>query len=360
MTDSPEPSGVTVVDLPLVGNPRTCAFQEVFAEFPQIVGRSQALAGILHAALVAARSEIPILVEGESGTGKELIARAIHSKSQRKDRPFVSENCGAVPENLVEAELFGHEKGAFTGAHRQRPGLFERAAGGTVFLDEVGEMDLSIQRKLLRVIQEREVRRVGGIDTLPVDFRLVSATNRTLEHMVATGRFREDLYYRIQVTTLHMPTLRERCSDIPDLVEYFSRLFARETGKLPVQFAFSALEAMVKYRWPGNVRELRNEVWSHACSDHGLIEAHHLSPRILGKAHATETKLPLRRHGKKQITEMERTMLGNAIVEVLQRTNGNRTDAARFLGISRAALYRRLLKYNLIEWSPQDSQAARS
>ncbi len=337
------------VAFPLEGEPQIFSTRSAFSAFPEIVGQSRIMAGILQSVLLAAKSDIPVLIEGESGTGKELVARAIHRASRRNQLPFVCENCGALPESLVESELFGHARGAFTGADQARAGVFERAGGGTVFLDEVGEMDLGHQRKLLRVLQEREVRPLGGQHMLPVDFRLVSATNRVLEEMVAKGGFREDLYYRLQVATIHMPALRERPEDIPVLIEHFAGAFARETGRDPVAFSNAAIEHLAGYAWPGNVRELRNEVWRHACSERSIVDVEHLSRRISRSRRANRGGWAVT---PRSLQELERNTIAPMLVEALRRAGGNRSEAARLLGISRTVLYRRLKRYKLVGEEP--------
>jgi DNA-binding NtrC family response regulator len=313
--------------------------------FPEIIGRSAAIRGVLSAVADLAPSEIPILIEGESGTGKELIAAAIHRLSKRRGRPFVSENCGAIPEQLVEAELFGYERGSFTGATESKPGLVELAAGGTLFLDEVGEMDLKVQRRFLRVLQEKEVRRIGGHSPRPVDFRLISATNRVLEELVAEGKFREDLFYRLHVASISLPALRERREDIPLLVEYFNRRFAAELGKPPLKLAPETLAILEGHSWPGNVRELRNEVWRlvTAASGTGEVAPSCLSQRLLKQA----TPRPPPVEERKSFDEIEREVLGGVIAEALSKAGGNRAQAARILGIARATLYRRMERYGL-------------
>jgi transcriptional regulator with GAF, ATPase, and Fis domain len=350
------PAVRAMLEYALSGNPVAGSVSELFAQFPEIIGQSAAIGGVLQAVLTAARSDIPVLIEGESGTGKELVARAIHRVSRRGACPFVCENCGAVPESLVESELFGHEKGAFTGADRQKPGVFERANGGTVFLDEVGEMDVSLQRKLLRVLQEKEVRRIGGQETVAVDFRLLSATNRVLEEMVAAGKFREDLYYRLNVVTISMPAVRERPDDIPLLVRHFNQIFAAETGRNPIELTDRALEALCAYRWPGNVRELRNEVWGHSCSDRTLVDVEHLSPRILRGLPDSEESSTDSRPPQPPLFEVERGTVGALILDALRRSKGNRAEAARRLGISRASLYRRMAKYRLVDEAERSSR----
>ncbi len=345
---SAKPAGARglLLEFPLGGDPPIMATSQALGAFPEIVTRSSIMAGILQSVLLAAKSDIPVLIEGESGTGKELVARAIHRVSRRAGRPFLCENCGALPENLVESEFFGHERGAFTGADQARAGIFERAGGGTVFLDEVGEMEIALQRKLLRVLQEREVRRLGGQKTVTVDFRLVSATNRVLEEMVARGQFREDLFYRLEVTTIHMPPLRERPEDVPLLLLHFARLFAEDTGRDPVTFTEAALEMLASHPWPGNVRELQNEVWRHACSERAVVDVEQLSRRI--------SRGNVRSRGgwaltPRSLQELERNTIAPMLVEALRRSGGNRSEAARLLGISRTVLYRRLKRYRLLD-----------
>jgi transcriptional regulator with PAS, ATPase and Fis domain len=297
-------------------------------------------------ALIAA-SEAAVLIEGESGTGKELIARAIHRKSGRAGGPFVSENCSACPQGLLESEFFGVERGAFTGAHRSKPGLFERSHRGSIFLDEIGDMDFTLQAKLLRVLQEREVRRVGGSQAVPVDFRLISATNRVLADEARAGRFRLDLLYRIEVVTVRLPPLRERREDIAPLVHHF---LAREaaSARLPLPPIHpDAMRLLIKYPWPGNVRELANEMCRAVALRHSSVTPAALSakiqdphgyPGMLGSQ-----PLPVGR----SLEEVEKDLLGGFIRDVLEQTGGNKIRAARLLGIPKTNLYRRLRRYSI-------------
>ena len=231
-------------------------------------------------------SDVPVLIQGESGTGKELIARALHFNSKRKDHPFVSENCSAIPETLLESEFFGYEKGAFTGADQDKPGLFEIANGGTLFLDEISEMNLDMQAKLLRVLQEGEIRRVGGKKTIRVDVRLISACNRDLAEEVRKKRFRSDLFYRINVITIELPPLRERKEDIPLLVEHFLQRGAKKIGRKK-RISPRALEYLMEYDWPGNVRELENEIERAMVLAEDVITPDVLSPSILALKHGS-------------------------------------------------------------------------
>ena len=223
-----------------------------------IIGQSTTLAEVFRVLLKVAPTDSTVLVTGESGTGKELLVRALHANSLRADKPFVPINCGAIPKELLESELFGHEKGAFTHAIRSRPGRFELADGGTIFLDEIGEMELSLQVKILRVLQEKEIERVGGIGAKKVDVRIVAATNRDLEQEVSKGLFREDLYYRLNVIPLHLPPLRERGGDVLLLAEFFLQRFCEKKQRPTLILAPNARKVLSAYRWPGNVRELEN------------------------------------------------------------------------------------------------------
>ena len=321
----------------------TASDEALAALFPETIGRSAALLAVLETVARVADSEIPVLIEGESGTGKELIARAVHRLSARAERPFVSENCGAIPGPLAEAEIFGHEKGAFTGASQSRPGLLERADGGTLFLDEIGEMDMSMQKKLLRVLQERHVRRVGGDSSRPVDIRVISATNRNLESMVRERLFRDDLFYRLHVVCVRLPALRERSEDISLLVEHFARQYAHRLSRDPLQFRHEAMARLAAYWWPGNIRELGNEVWRLASTLRDEVRVDDLATRI-----TRSSKAPARDSRTwKTLYEIEREALGSAILDVLHSTQGNLARASRILGIGRATLYRRMDRYGI-------------
>ncbi|MFP6634134.1 MAG: sigma-54 dependent transcriptional regulator [Planctomycetota bacterium] len=316
--------------------------QKLHRTFPEIIGRSQVMEAVLWTILRIADSDIPILIRGESGTGKELVAAAVHRLSRRSRKPFVCENCGAIAEQLAEAELFGHEKGAFTGASMARPGLVELAAGGTLFLDEVSEMEPGLQKKMLRVLQEKTVRRVGGTVPAVIDFRLVSATNRNLESMMKEKTFREDLYYRLNVATIQLPSLRERREDIPLLMAHFAEMYSRKGRKEDPSFSPESIDALSAYDWPGNIRELGNEIWRLVETVDGEVKPENLSAKILSNRHCLTGK----KHGL--LEEMEREVLGGAIADALEKTHGNRAQAARLLGIGRATLYRRLERYGLL------------
>ncbi len=305
--------------------------------FHELVSKSPTMQRVFELALVAARSNSTILILGESGTGKEVIARAIHAESQRPEGPFVAVSCAALTETLLESELFGHEKGAFTGAVARRKGKLESADGGTLFLDEVGDISPKLQLDLLRVLEERRFHRVGGSELIEVDVRVVAATNRDLEKAVASGSFREDLYYRLNVIRVTLPPLRERKEDIPLLVEHFLERLEAEL-KRQIRIAPEAMAVLLAHSWPGNVRELRNVLERGAVVAQGGV----VRPADLG----LEPE-PARERGgaTAQLTleEMER----RHIAEVLGHAGGNVSQAARLLGIDRVTLYNKMRKYRL-------------
>jgi DNA-binding NtrC family response regulator len=302
--------------------------------YDAIVGTSEPIVRMLRLLDRVASSEIPVLVVGESGSGKELVARAIHDNGPRRDAPFVSENCGAIPETLLESALFGHVRGAFTGASRPRAGLFEVADGGTLFLDEIGEMSLGMQTKLLRVIEDGEIRAVGSERAKIVNVRVIGATHRDLEALVADGKFRQDLLYRLNVITLGVPALRERPSDIPMLVDH---LLAKHSPQKKARVTKAALEALMRFPWPGNVRQLENEVRRALVMAEGPIDVEHLSPEVrdggTGRA-APADELNVRQ----RVDALEAELVGVA----LERTSGNQTRAAELLGLSRFGLQKML------------------
>lgn len=296
-----------------------------------MVGKSGAMQRVYELVHKVANSDTTVLIRGESGTGKELIARALHFLSQRKEQPFFTVNCGALPDNLLESELFGHEKGAFTGADREKPGQFELANKGTLFLDEIGELTLPTQVKLLRVLQSHEILRLGGTRPLRVEARVISATNRPLESMVKEKTFREDLYYRINVFPITLPPLRERRQDIPELVSHF----LVKQNHAPDGIQAKALNLLMDYQWPGNVRELENVIERALILSSGQpIQPSDLPPHIRGEA---ETPLHYPSEDQKWMTldEMEKRL----IVRAMRDMQGNKTEAAKRLGITRRQLY---------------------
>ncbi len=308
-----------------------------------LVGRSPAMVELLRTLDRVTDSTLPVVLFGESGTGKELVARALHQHGPRRDRAFVAVNCGALPEPLLESELFGHVRGAFTGADRDRRGLFEVAEGGTLFLDEIADTSLAMQTRLLRVLQEHEVRRVGDEKTRRVDVRIVAASNRDLEGLVGRGEFREDLYYRLNVVPIRVPPLRERVQDIPELAEHI--LARHAAGRAARTISRAALARLCAYPWPGNVRELENELARSAALADGAIEVAHLSAQVAAAAPAPSAK-PARGRElqlRPQIEALERSL----VEEALRRTGGNQTAAARLLGLSRFGLQKKLRRYGI-------------
>ncbi len=294
-----------------------------------------------------APSDAPILITGESGTGKELVARSIHQRSPRSDQPFISENCGAITETLLESELFGCVKGAFTGAEEDRPGLFELASGGTIFLDEIGDTSPGLQKKLLRVLQEGLVRRVGGSEMIPVQVRVLSATNRDLYQEVQAGNFREDLFYRLNVINVQLPPLRDRSDDIPILAEHFVRLQNERSGELK-EISTEWLEALLAHHWPGNVRELQNEVRrSHALSGDRL-DPTSLSPRVGGPPPDSSEPFSLDTVLETGSLKLATDQFEKLIISgALQRFRGNRAKVCETLGIPKTTLYAKIRRYSL-------------
>ena len=303
----------------------------------RIVGRSEALRAVLEAVRQVAPSEATVLIHGESGTGKELLARGIHDLSGRKDGPMIRVNCAAIPENLFESELFGYEKGAFTGAAGRKPGRFELADGGTLFLDEIAELSMPMQVKLLRVLQEGEFERVGGTKTVSVDVRLVAAPNRDLERLVAERRFREDLFYRLNVIPIRLPALRERSDDIPLLAAHFLGVYARKNRKDVKGITDEALEALQSHRWPGNVRELENTIErAVVLTRSDRVEVGDLPTHMRPEGHGGSRRLTF------PIGTPLREMEDVAIRETLKYTDGDKKLAARLLGIAARTIYRKL------------------
>ncbi len=318
-----------------------------------VVGSGRAMHRLFDLLDKVIQTDTTVLVQGETGTGKELIAKVIHYNGPRKDQPFVAENCGALAESLLESELFGHVKGAFTGAVSEKKGLLESASGGTVFLDEIGEMSSAMQVKLLRALQEGHVRPVGGNQHRKVDIRLIAATNRDLEEEVRKGNFREDLFYRVHVFPVTIPPLRERREDIVPLVEHFRSKLAKRTGRQPPRFTARALDLLSRYDWPGNVRELENEVEravTLATGEKGITEAH-LSPKL---------RVPLERRlslkgvgGGATLQEVTERIERQMIEEALRHTKGNKAGAARTLGLTRQGLLNKIARYNIRVGRPQ-------
>ena len=302
--------------------------------FENIIAKSSKMQRVIEVIKIVAKSNATVLITGESGTGKELVARAIHSQSHRRIKPFVAVSCAALPESLLESELFGHEKGSFTGAYAQKKGKFEFANGGTLFLDEVGEMSANIQVHLLRVLEEKEFTRVGGNEPSRVDVRVISATNKDLRKAIEQQEFREDLYYRLNVVNIELPSLRERKEDIPLLAEHFLYKFAIENQKEITGFSPEAMEFVLDYDWPGNVRELENAIERAVILAKGsIITIGDLPQENLSPAYSTTPR--------KNLKEVERGHIWN----VLRETGDNYSEAARILGISRMTLYNKAKEY---------------
>ena len=305
-----------------------------------LLGESQPMQYLFELIENVSQTDAPVLIHGQSGTGKELVARAIHEESPRHKKPFIKVNCAALNENLLESELFGHEKGAYTGADRTRIGRFEAAHEGTIFLDEIGDIPLSTQVKLLRVLEEKEIERVGDHKSIPVDVRIISATNKNLEAMIDEGLFREDLFFRINVFPLNCPSLAERSEDIPLIVQNFIDHNRTRGGKEILGLTPEAMEALLTYSWPGNVRELRNAVeYAFVLCSGDWIGKEHLPPKIaMGNKRATVNHTT----GSKS-WEDER----NHLIQTLRRVGGNQSEAARLLGVSRVTIWKRIKKYGI-------------
>jgi two-component system, NtrC family, response regulator AtoC len=312
-----------------------------------MIGRSAAFEQVLKLVRKVAEVKTTTLVLGESGTGKELVARALHDLSPRRDGPFLAVNCGAIPEPLMESELFGHVRGAFTDAHQNRKGLFEEADGGTLFLDEVGELPPALQVKLLRVLQEEEIRRVGDTRSVKVEVRVVAATVRDLPEEVKKGRFREDLFYRLNVVQVRMPPLRERREDIPLLLEHFLRRCAKKLGQTVEGFTPEAMRVLESYSWPGNVRELENVVERAVVLAEGpRVDVDGLPEKLLDDPVSAPPSTPAGR-GDLSIKRAGRAMEQDLIRRALAKTNGNRTRAAELLDLSHRALLYKLKEYGI-------------
>jgi len=309
-----------------------------------IVGSSRSMEDVLRKIRLVAPTRMNVLITGESGTGKELVARAIHALSPRNGRPFLPLNCAAIPESLLESELFGHEKGAFTGATSARPGKLEGAEGGTLFLDEVGDVSLAIQAKLLRAIEQKEVLRVGSSQVIQVDVRILAATNQDLKARVAEKAFREDLFYRLNVFGIAVPPLRERREDIPKLSEHLLDQLAREGGSTPRRLSPAALKALMSYRWPGNVRQLRNSLETAILVCRGdVVEPGDLPQEVTQATVPPSAHEPIPLPASRTLTEIER----DAIRDALAKTGGNKTQASKLLGIGLRTLHRKVKEYGI-------------
>ena len=297
------------------------------------LGNNPAIEELREKINILASVDVPVMIQGESGTGKELVANAIHSEGHRADKPFIAVNCGAIPETLLESELFGHVKGSFTGAIRDKKGRFELADGGTIFLDEIGDISPAMQVKLLRILQEGAFERVGGEETIHVDVRIISATNKNIKREIEAGRFREDLYYRLCVVPIFIPPLRERRDDIPLLAESILKESAHQLKKNVTKISPEAMQSLLRHSWPGNVRELQNAIQYaivHAQSD--TILPRHLPPTIFD-THAADFQLIRSSSRRKKLT-------ASAVENALRKSNGNKAKAAKLLGVGRATLYR--------------------
>lgn len=311
--------------------------------FENIVGNSKGMLEVLSLVSKVARTDSTVLITGESGTGKELIARAIHVNSRRKNRSFIIINCGAIPENLQESELFGHVRGAFTGAIRDKRGLFQEADGGTLFLDEVGETSLSTQVKLLRFLQDGEIRRVGDVEPIHVDVRLIAASNKDLSKLIEQGKFREDLYYRLNVIPIHLPPLHQRKDDIPLLVNHFIKKYAERENKNVQGVSPEAMIFLTGYHWPGNVRELENVVERAVIlTNYNFILPEDL-PQTIRDAHSRNVELSAGTEDEKTLEELEKEY----ILQILEKYNWNQKLASEKLGISNTTLWRKLKSYNI-------------
>ena len=340
------------------------ALSEFKEDSDQLLGKSKVMQEIYKLIGQVAKSDVTVLIRGESGTGKELVARAIYQHSQRKDRPFLAINCAAIPETLLESELFGFEKGAFTGANKRRVGKFEQCDKGTILLDEIGDMSLSTQAKILRVLQEGEVERIGGNETIKVDVRLLTSTNRKLEELIKEGKFREDLYYRLKIMSIILPPLREHKEDVKELTEYFFHLYNRQLGTKVSHIDPSVFEKLVSYGWPGNVRELANTInRSLILCKREVMTVEDIIFDVEGEATSFASEEELENTLSKMLTpfftdilrvwgkglhsnlleKIEKFIIQKALIE----TGGNQVQAAKLLGISRNTLRHRIEKYKL-------------
>jgi two-component system response regulator AtoC len=320
--------------------------------FEELVGKSVSLKRVVEMAQRAAPAEVTVLIEGESGTGKEVLARAIHRLSARKDGPLIPVNCAAIPEGLLESELFGHERGAFTGAVRAKPGRFELAREGTIFLDEIGDMPLSMQVKILRALQEREIERVGGTKSIAIDVRVVAATHQNLEQLVTEGKFRADLFYRLQGVRLRLPPLRERLDDLPELIAHLLDRAAQRMSRTPATVSTEALRCLWAYPWPGNVRELQHVLEGGMVMSEGVILPEHLPPNIqrAPSQPPAEAAPVLAGPLDEALENWERQM----ILDALRQGGGVQARAAKILGISERSLWYRVKKLGIQVRTPSE------
>jgi PAS domain S-box-containing protein len=316
---------------------KSCRLED---EHHGLLGESLPMQRLFEIIVNVSQTDAPVLIQGQSGTGKELVARAIHEESPRKEKPFIKVNCAALNENLLESELFGHEKGSYTGADRTRIGRFEAAHEGTIFLDEIGDIPLSTQVKLLRVLEEKEIERVGDQKPIPVDVRIISATNKDLENLIAQELFREDLFFRINVFPLECPPLSERLDDIHLIVQSFIEQNAAKSKKNIVGLTPDAMETLLTYSWPGNVRELRNAIeYAFVLCSGNWINKEHLPPKITANG-----KRPLVNQLRKSVSWKEGR---KKMIETLRQVGGNQSEAARILGVSRVTVWKRIKKYGI-------------
>ena len=317
--------------------------EELQTEFKDIIGSSQAIKNVFSVIEQVAEKDSSVLLLGESGTGKELVARAIHRKSKRADKPFIRINCGVLNESLLESELFGHEKGAFTGAVRQKKGRFELADTGTLFLDEIGDISPAMQIKLLRVLQEGEFERVGGEQTIQADVRIISATNKDLQKLVMQGDFREDLFYRLSVIPINLPTLRERKEDIVQLVDHFLNKLSLKSGQSPKKISVDGVNLLIDYPWPGNIRELENLIERLFVISHG----DEIAPDLIA-SHLTSSLNKPDSFNNLPLEEAVNAFEKKLIIQAMKKSDGIKNRAAKLLGIKTSALYYKLEKFGLL------------
>lgn len=313
-----------------------------------LVGKSDLIRNLFQLIEIAAQSDAPVIIQGESGTGKELVARALHDAGPRLDKPFVKVNCAALNENLLESELFGHIRGAFTGAEKNRVGRFEAAHEGSIFLDEIGDLPLSIQVKLLRVLEEKTIERVGDHQPIPVDVRIITATNKDLDDLVARGQFREDLFFRINVFPLYCPPLHQRIEDIPAIVRHFIRLNTETSGKRITGVTPEAMDALVNYSWPGNIRELRNAIeYAFVLCPGDSIGRDHLPHRLMSGSDAVGASGSGYSCNPRYRRLPDQTDEKRMLLDILRETGWNQSETARRMGISRVTVWKRMRKYGI-------------